>query len=68
MQAIMAEVNRELAALPGYRAFAVVRRGLGDGTGKPVEFVLGGSDYDELARWRDLVIRDGLIRVNQQRL
>lgn len=56
MQQIMAEVNRRLAALPGYRAFTVARRGLGGGTGKPVEFVLGGSDYEELARWRDIVI------------
>ncbi len=56
MQAIMADVNRQLAALPGYRAFTVARRGLGGGTGKPVEFVLGGSDYDELARWRDILI------------
>jgi multidrug efflux pump len=56
MQQIMAEVNRELAALPGYRAFTVARRGLGGGTGKPVEFVLGGSTYEELARWRDIVI------------
>ena len=56
MQAIMADVNRKLAALPGYRAFSVARRGLGGGTGKPVEFVLGGSDYDELARWRDILI------------
>jgi multidrug efflux pump len=36
MQAIMADVNRKLAALPGYRAFSVARRGLGGGTGKPV--------------------------------
>ena len=56
MQAIMADVNRKLAALPGYRAFSVARRGLGGGAGKPVEFVLGGSDYEELARWRDLLI------------
>jgi len=56
MQAIMADVNRKLAAVPGYRAFSVARRGLGGGTGKPVEFVLGGSDYDELARWRDILI------------
>ena len=55
MQAIMADVNRKLAALPGYRAFTVARRGLGGGTGKPVEFVLGGSDYEELARWRDIL-------------
>jgi multidrug efflux pump len=56
MQQIMADVNRQLAALPGYRAFTVARRGLGGGTGKPVEFVLGGSDYEELARWRDILI------------
>ena len=56
MQQIMLEVNRKLAALPGYRAFSVARRSLGGGTGKPVEFVLGGSDYDELARWRDILI------------
>ena len=56
MQEIMSDVNRNLAALPGYRAFSVARRGLGGGTGKPVEFVLGGSDYDELARWRDILV------------
>jgi multidrug efflux pump len=56
MQEIMADVNRKLAAMPGYRAFSIARRGLGGGTGKPVEFVLGGSDYDELARWRDILI------------
>jgi len=56
MQEIMAAVNRQLAALPGYRAFTVARRGLGGGAGKPIEFVLGGSDYEELARWRDVLI------------
>jgi multidrug efflux pump len=56
MQEIMTDVNRQLANLPGYRAFSIARRGLGAGTGKPVEFVLGGSDYDELARWRDILI------------
>ncbi len=56
MQEIMSDVNRKLASLPGYRAFSVARRGLGGGTGKPVEFVLGGSDYDELARWRDILV------------
>jgi multidrug efflux pump len=56
MQEIMSDVNRKLAALPGYRAFSVARRGLGGGTGKPVEFVLGGSDYNELARWRDILV------------
>jgi membrane fusion protein (multidrug efflux system) len=39
MQEIMAQVNRQLATLPGYRAFSVARRGLGGGTGKPIAFV-----------------------------
>lgn len=56
MQEIMADINRKLAGLPGYRAFTIARRGLGGGTGKPVQFVLGGSDYDELARWRDILM------------
>jgi multidrug efflux pump len=56
MQEIMADINRQLVAIPGYRAFTVARRGLGGGTGKPVEFVLGGGDYDELSRWRDTLI------------
>ena len=56
MQQIRADINRQLAALPGYRAFSVARRGLGGGTGKPVQFVLGGGDYEELAQWRDILI------------
>ena len=55
MQQIMADINRQLASIPGYRAFTVARRGLGGGTGKPVEFVLGGGDYDKLAQWRDIL-------------
>ena len=54
--AIMNDVRGKLAELPGVRAFPVMRQGLGGGTGKPVQFVLGGSTYEELAEWRDLLI------------
>ncbi|MEX2961636.1 efflux RND transporter permease subunit [Microbulbifer sp. TYP-18] len=50
-KAIMADVSAALADLPGVRAFPVMRQGLGGGVSKPVQFVLGGSNYDDLAEW-----------------
>jgi len=54
---IMNEVRGLLAELPGVRAFPVMRQGLGGGTGKPVQFVLGGANYAELAAWRDVILQ-----------
>ena len=43
-------------SIPFVQAFAFSRSGLSRGGGNmPVQFVLGGPNYDELARWRDLV-------------
>ncbi len=53
---IMNELRGKLAALPGVRAFPVMRQGLGGGTGKPVQFVIGGPTYEALAEWRDIII------------
>lgn len=53
---IIGEVNRKLSDLPGIRAFAVMRQGLGGGTGKPVQFVLGGPNYEDLVEWRDTFV------------
>jgi multidrug efflux pump len=53
---IMADIRKDLADLPGVRAFPVMRQGLGGRTQKPVQFVLGGSTYEELAQWRDVLI------------
>ncbi len=53
---IIAEVNGKLSDLPGIRAFAIMRQGLGGGTGKPVQFVLGGPSYEVLTEWRDQFI------------
>ena len=54
--AIMDEVRGKLSSLPGVRAFPVMRQGLGGGTQKPLQFVLGGSTYEELAEWRDIIL------------
>jgi len=53
---IMAEVRANLADLPGVRAFPVMRQAFGGGNTKPVQFVLGGSTYEELAEWRDILL------------
>lgn len=54
---IMADIRNDLSDLPGVRAFPVMRQGLGGGANKPVQFVLGGSTYEELAQWRDVLIK-----------
>lgn len=53
---IMNEIREDLSDLPGIRAFPIMRQGLGGGASKPVQFVLGGPTYEELARWRDIII------------
>jgi len=54
---IVAEIQRKLtAAVPGGRVFISGRGGLGQRGGKPVGFVLGGSDFAEIAQWRDKII------------
>ncbi|EHA14057.1 efflux RND transporter permease subunit [Halomonas sp. HAL1] len=63
---IMADVRQTLSTLPGVQAFPVMRQGFGQRTEKPVQFVLGGGTYEELARWRDMLIDH--VRENNPRL
>jgi len=54
---IAARVGQRVADLPGLRIVVIQPPGLGvRGGGKPLQVVLGGSDYDELASWRDKVM------------
>jgi len=51
------KMNGELAEITDVRAFAMMRRGLGGGgSSSPVSFVLQGNTYEELAKWRDIII------------
>ena len=58
---IMNEVRATLSDLPGVRAFPVMRQGFGARIQKPVQFVIGGGTYEELAQWRDIL----LAKINQ---
>jgi multidrug efflux pump len=51
--------NKQLRDLPGVRAFAFAPGAwsLGQST-RPLSIVLSGTNYDEIARWRDIVIRE----------
>jgi multidrug efflux pump len=56
--------------IPGVRIFTRVNSGLSRRSGgQPVQFVIGGPDYETLARWRDIILEraeeyPGLTRVD----
>jgi len=53
---IMDDVRKRVSDLPGVSAFPVMRQGFGARIQKPVQFVIGGGTYAELAEWRDLLL------------
>jgi multidrug efflux pump len=55
--AIMDDIRKRLGDLPGVRAFPVMRQGFGRRIQKPVQFVIGGGTYEELAAWRDTLLQ-----------
>lgn len=52
---LLQELNESWSEIPEVRVIAFARRS-GGGGGQPVQIVLGGQTYEELARWRDLII------------
>lgn len=55
-QEIAGALQRELVKLPGVRAIALTPGGLRRGFGSPVQAVIGGPDYESLARWSDQMV------------
>ena len=55
---VMDEISGKMQEVTDVRAFAIMRRGIGGrGISQPLEFVLQGNDYDQLADWRDRIIK-----------
>jgi multidrug efflux pump len=51
--------NRQLADLPGVDAFAMAPGAFSLGqSSRPLNIVLGGTSYEELAAWRDIVLEE----------
>jgi multidrug efflux pump len=55
-QEVVTEVNKILGQLPAVRGNASVRSSIGRGRGQPVNLVIAGSSYADLARARDRII------------
>lgn len=53
---LMRELMPKLGAIPGAKIFTISPPPLGRGRSVPVQFVIGGTDYAELAHWRDLML------------
>lgn len=53
---IMDEIRAKLGDLPGVTISTVMRQGFAGGSSKPVQFVIGGGTYEELAQWRDILL------------
>lgn len=55
---LVEQLRADLADLPGVRAMPQMRSGLvRSGGGQPLQVVLGGPSYEELAQWRDLLLK-----------
>jgi len=72
---LLAKLNEGWSTIPEVRINAFPRRSTGGGGGgggggaQPVQIVLGGPTYEELARWRDIIIdrasqNPGLLRLD----
>ncbi len=57
---IIVDIRSRISDLAGVRAFPIMRQAFGRGVGKPVQFVLGGPSYEELALWRDMLLEKSL--------
>ena len=53
---VMERVQKELSAIPGVQVFPFMQQGLSGGSDTPVQFVIGGPSYEELARWREIML------------
>ena len=59
---LLAELNAKWAEIPNLQVTAFMRSsapgggGGGGGGGQPVQLVIGGPNYEELARWRDIIL------------
>lgn len=63
------EQARKLTAdIPGVRVSAVMRQAFGGAEGKPLQIVLGGGSFAELANWRDIILSKAAENPNLQAL
>ena len=55
---LMKEISAELSQVPGVQAFAFMRSGISGGNSRPLQFVIQGNTYEELAMYRDIIVEE----------
>jgi multidrug efflux pump len=55
---IAAELRKELDAIPGVKSSPVFPMGIGTRGSHALQFVLGGYDYEELVKWREIIFQE----------
>ena len=55
---IAAELTKVLAEMPGVRAAPILPMGIGASGSHALQFVIGGPDYNELARWKNIILAE----------
>lgn len=55
---IAAEFSRALSDIPGIRAIPILPMGIGASGSHALQFVIGGPDYDELAKWKNIILAE----------
>ena len=69
MDEIIVDVYNRVSDITGIQIIPVPPQPLGGGARNPVQFVIGGGSYDELAEWRDILIAEaannpGLVNID----
>jgi multidrug efflux pump len=54
---ILDDARERLKDIPGARIFVRAPRSLGGGNDEPVQFVVGGNTYEDLAQWQELLLQ-----------
>lgn len=54
---IMADVQKQLADIPGMQIYSFMRKPLAAASGQPLEIVIGGDTYEELSKWSALLLK-----------
>ena len=54
---VVADARRRASSVPGINTFAMAPQPLRGGGGQPLQFVIGGSTYEELVEWRDIMLQ-----------
>ncbi|MBW2941245.1 efflux RND transporter permease subunit [Zhongshania aquimaris] len=55
---VVGEIRKRLAGFTGLSVYPITPQSLGGGFTKPLAFVIGGSNYEELAQWSELLINE----------